>query len=127
MKVNAVSLNQTRYFNIRDEDKPYIKEIRATYCYDPELGVHLCELTPSHELRYLHTYIVWEDDDILDHDDLRDSLEERYCHEGDDDTYMHVSDVRQFAKDHPEYHKVYDCEYESIEEACEQLNGNWPF
>lgn len=124
MKVNAISRNETSYFNIREEDKPYIKEIRSTYCYDPELGVHLCELTPSHELRFLHTYIVWEGEPS---EEQRSELEERYCHEGSEDIYMHVSDVRQFAKDHPEHHKVYECEYDDMEEACEQLNGNWPF
>jgi len=124
MKVNAISRNETGYFNIREEDKKYIKEIRSTYCYDPELGVHLCEMTPSHELRFLHTYIVWEGDPS---EERREELETHYCYEGGEDIYMHVSDVRQFAKDHPEYHKVYECEYENIEEACEQLNGNWPF
>jgi len=124
MKVNAISRNETSYFNIKEEDKPYIKEIRSTYCYDPELGVHLCELTPSHELRFLHTYIVCEGEPS---EDKRAELEERYCHEGSEDIYMHVSDVRQFAKDHSEYHKVYTCEYDDMEEACEQLNGNWPF
>lgn len=124
VKVNALSRNETSYFNIKEGDRPYIKEIRSTYIYEPEVGVHLCELTPSHELHYLHTYIIYTDEVS---DDLRDELESRYCHEGGEDIYMHVSDVRQFAKDHPEYHKVYTCEYESIDEAREQLNGNWPF
>jgi len=123
IKVNAISLNHTRYYNIRNEDKSYIKEIRSVYAYDPELGVHLCELTPSHELRILHTYIVWDSEPS---ESKRDELEERYCHEDHEDTYWHVSDVRQFVKDHPEHHK--ECgEFEDMEAACEYLNGNWPF
>lgn len=128
MKVNAVSLNQTRYYNIREEDKTYIKEIRSTYAYDPECGVHLCELVPSYELRYLHTYIVFTDEleKVKLSDNLRDELDMRYCHEDSEDTYMHVADVRQFAKYHTTQHK--ECgEFDSIEEACEHLNGNWPF
>lgn len=124
MKVNAISLNETRYFNFKDEDKPYIKEVRSTYAYNPESCTHLCELTPSYELRFLHTYIIWVGDPPSD---VQEELVTRYCYEGSEDTYMHCADVRQFAKDHPECHKVYACEYEDIEEACEQLNGNWPF
>lgn len=123
MKVNAVSLNHTRYYNIKDGDKPYIKEIRTTYAYDPELGVHLCELIPSHELRVLYTYIVWEGEPS---DSKREELEERYCHEDNDDTYMHVSDVRQFVKDNPTQAK--ECgEFDDMESAYEYLNGNWVF
>jgi|SRR5579885_911065 len=126
--VNALSRNETSYFNIREEDKKYIKEIRTVYAYNPELGVHLCELTPSHELRFLHTYIVFTDEleKVRLSDDLRDELDMRYCHEGSDDMYMHVVDVRQFAKDHPEHHK--ECgEFDDMDAACEHLNGNWPF
>ncbi len=128
MKVNALSRNETSYYNIREEDKPYIKEIRTVYAYDPELGVHLCELTPSHELRYLHTYIVFTEelDKAKFSDDLRDELDVRYCHEDSEDIYMHVSDVRHFASQHPEYHK--ECgEFDDMDAACEHLNGNWPF
>lgn len=123
MKVNAISRNHTRHFNIRDEDKPYIKEIRSVYAYNPESSTHLCELTPSYDLRYLHTYIILACDVS---EDKRCELDERYCYESSEDDYMHVSDVRQFEKDNPTHHK--ECgEFESIEEACEHLNGNWPF
>jgi len=132
MKVNAVSFNHTRHYNIQEADKPYIKEIRTVYAYNPESATHLCELTPSYDLRYLHTYIVFNNENIekdmweSQADRLTDQLEERYCHEDSEDTYMHVSDVRQFAKDNPLHHK--ECgEYDSIEDACEHLNGNWPF
>lgn len=123
MKVNAVSLNHTRYYNIREEDKTYIKEIRTTYAYDPELGVHLCELTPSHDLRYLDTYIVYQGDPT---EDKRGELDEMYCHEGGEDTYIHITDVRQFVKDNPMHFK--ECgEFDDMEDGCEYLQGNCPF
>jgi len=123
IKVNAISLDHTRYYKIQDEDKPYIKEIRSVYAYNPESCTHLCELTPSYDLRYLYTYIVLEGDVS---DEKRGELDERYCYEDNEDTHMHCSDVRQFAKDNPTYHK--ECvEFETIEEACEYLNGNCPF
>ena len=123
MKVNAIAFNHTRYYNLREEDKPYIKEIRSVFAYDPELGVHLCELTPSHELRYLHTYIVLEGDVSKE---KRNELDERYCSGPNEDTYMHVADVHQFVKDNPTHAK--ECgEFDDMESACESLNGNWPF
>lgn len=119
VKVNAISLNQTSYFNLKDEDKSYIKEVRATFAYNPESCTHLCELTPSYELRYLHTYIVWDGDPD---DDKRAELEERYCHEGDEDTYMHCWRIKHRQED------IKECgEFDSMEDACEYLNGNWPF
>lgn len=122
MKVNAVSLNETRHFNFQEADKAYIKEVRSTYAYNPESCTHLCELTPSYELRFLHTYIIWEGEPS---EDKREELENRYCHEGSEDTYMHCADVRQFAKDHSDAHK--ECgEFDSMDDACEYLQGNWP-
>lgn len=128
MKINAISLNRTGYYKIRDEDKPYIKEIRSVYFYDPESATYLCELTPSYELNYLHTYIVFTEELERSRlsDDVRDSLDIRYCCEDSEDIYMHVSDVRQFAKDHPSCHK--ECvEFDTMNEAREHLQGNWPF
>lgn len=125
IKVNAISLNETHYYTISDADKPYIREIRSVYCYNPESCTHLCELTPSYDLRYLHTYIVWEQDPS---EEVQERLEMKYTlGPGNEDTYMHCSDVRQFAKDHPAYHKEHGGEYETIEDACEYLQGNWPF
>ena len=118
MKVNAISLNETQYYNIKDEDKPYIKEIRSTYVYNPESCTHLCELTPSYDLRYLHTYIIWDNEP---NDDMRDELDGRYCYEYGEDTYMHCYAVERLTCPKKE------CgEFEDMESACEYLQGNWP-
>lgn len=123
MKINAISLNHTRYYNVKNEDKRYIKEIRSTYIYDPESGTYLCELTPSYDLRFLHTFIVWDGDPS---EETRAELDETYCYTDNEDVYMHVSDVRNFAKRNPANAK--ECgEFDDTEEAREYLNGNWPF
>ncbi len=119
IQVNAISLNETRWYNLKEEDKPFIKEIRATYAYNPNSCTHLCELTPSYDLRYLHTYLVWNEEPS---DSKKEELEERYAHCGNEDTYMHCSTVKSL--DCPKK----ECgEFEDMEEACEYLQGNWPF
>jgi hypothetical protein len=129
MKINAVSLNETRCYTIREEDKKYIKEIRGVYAYNPESCTHLCELTPSYDLRFLYTYIVLntlavvttcedEDDSI---EEFAEELEQRYCFESNEDIYMHCADVRACKE-------VKECgEFETFEEGYEYLQGNCPF
>lgn len=119
VRVNAVSINETAYYNIREEDKSCIKEIRSVYAYNPETRTHLCELTPSHYLEYLYTYIIHTDDVS---DDKVSELDNGYCYEPRDGfLYMHVWDVRALPM------KKECGEFDSFEEACEYLRGNCPF
>jgi len=116
MKVNVISCNDTNFYNIRKEDNVFIKEIRTVYAYNPESCTNLCELTPSYELRYLYTYIVFTCDPS---EDKHSELEERYCQEDNEDTYMHCSSVRAM---NPK-----ECgEFDDMEAACEYLKANWP-
>jgi hypothetical protein len=78
MKVNVISRNETYYYNIKEEDKPHIQEIRSVYAYDPESATYCCEITPSYDMRYLYTYIVGADEMS---DEKREDLTERYCFE----------------------------------------------
>lgn len=120
MKINAISVNDTAYFAIRAEHVPLIREIRTVYIYEPETGTYLCEMTPSHELRYLYTYLVPHDD--VD-SELADSLDSEYCHEPNEDTYMHCWLVASM--NNP---PAMPCgEYDSIEDAIEDLQSNYPF
>lgn len=122
MKVNVISLNETSYFRIEDEDGSYIQEIRSTYAYNPESCTHLCELAPSYQLIFLHTYIVFRGEP---NEAKRSKLDEDYCYEGGQDTYMHVSDVRAFVGNNPTMAK--ECgEFDDMDAAREHLNGNWP-
>ena len=114
-----------QFTNIDDGDKAYIKEIRSVYAYDPESGTYLCELVPSYDLRYLHTYIVFTDELEKQKlsDELRDILDEKYCHQDSEDMYMHVSDIRALKDPAPK-----ECgEFDTLEDGCEYLNSNWPF
>lgn len=118
MKVNAVSINDTKYFNFKEEDKSFIKEIRSVYMYNPESSTHCAEITPSHYLEYLYTYLIC---DIDTPDNVQDELDERYCHENGEDIYMHCADVRKLPN-------IKECgEFETMEEAREYLCGNCPF
>ena len=117
MKTRAVSLDETSYYNLPPEDAAYIQEIRSSYVYNPDSCTHLCELTPSYELSYLHTYIVWKGEPS---EDKREELMERYCDGDREDTYMHCSTVEKLT--------TKDCgEYDSMDDAREYLLGNWPF
>lgn len=116
INVNVISCNETKYYTFQEGDKSYIKEIHSVYAYNPASRTHLCELTPSYHLRYLYTYIVYEGDPS---EDKRAELDERYCTEGNEDTYMHCTSV---AKMNPK-----ECgEFDDMEAACEYLQGNWP-
>jgi len=120
IKVNVIALNETQFYRFQKEDCVLIKEIRAAYAYNPESRTHLCELTPSYFLRYLYSYIVLEDG-VEVSDDKRSELDERYCYEPTDDTYMHCLTVKNL--DCPKK----ECgEFEDMDAACEHLNANWP-
>lgn len=116
MKVSAVRLNETIYFFPAKEDKPYIKAFYSVYAFAPETCVHLCELTPSYELRYLYSYIEGTEKMT---DDMRDYLDEKYCHQDIDDIYRHCRVVDKL--------NTKECgEFETMEDAVEYLQGNWP-
>jgi hypothetical protein len=118
MRVNAVSVNDTQYLNLRPEDRILVQEYHTVYAYDPESRTYLCEMTPSYELRYLHSYLILRGE--VD-DDKRAELDEHYCSDGGEDTYMHCSSVKRLSTQK-------ECgEFDSMEDACEHLNGNWPF
>jgi hypothetical protein len=117
VNVKVISVNDTQYYNIQPEDRADIVSIHTVYMYTPEVGVYLCELRPSHELHYLYTYLVTADNV---ESDRADELDNRYCHEGGDDTYQHCdSALLKTAK---------DCgEFDDMEAAREYLQGNCPF
>lgn len=123
IQVNAISLDHTRYYRIRQEDLTYIREIRSVYIYNPASCTNLCELTPSYELQYLHTYIVWNRDVVNETQlpECTEEMEQRYCHEDTEDNYMHCWRVKG-RTDQKECGK-----FEDMEAAREHLQGNWPF
>jgi hypothetical protein len=86
----AIAFDETRYWNLREEDRPYVARILGVYFYDAREYTYCCELTPSYYLRFLGHEVVTTDDA---NDDDREALWERYASEPGEDCYMHVRDV----------------------------------
>lgn len=118
MKVNAVSIDETKYYTINNGDRRFIKEIRTVYIYDVEARVAVCEATLSYYLENLYTYIIYDNDPS---EAIRDELHEKYCLEEGQDFYMHCYRVLKLPQRK-------ECgEFETMEEAREHLQGNCPF
>ncbi len=119
IKVSAISIDETSLFNIDEEDKPLIESINATYFFDSEKRVYICDLSPSNELHLLDYFIVMND---CDDEEKRDELTEKYCYgEHEDMTYMYCRSV-DLIKDKK------DCgEFDSMDDAREYLQSNFPF
>lgn len=85
----VVALDETRYYSIDEQDKPYIKEIRAMYMYDKNEVTHCCELTPSYWLVHLYNQVITTDDGGELPEEHKGRLYEKYEHEPSDDIYVH--------------------------------------
>lgn len=115
--VSAVALDETRYYSIAEADKPLIKAIKSVYIYNRDERTFCCEITPSHYLEYLYTYVEYADEPS---DEVQDHITTTYCYEPTDDFYMHCHVVKRLAESK-------DCgSFESMQEAREYLQGNWP-
>jgi hypothetical protein len=120
MNIKAVSINETKQYKINPEDQEDVLAIHGVYCYDPDSTTYCCELTPSHDLQYLYTYLTLSSS-AQDNYTRREELFERYCNEPGEDIYMHVSDVQALRQQK-------ECgTFEDMEEAHEYLQGNCPF
>ena len=92
-KFRILELDETKYWNEVFVKKNKINKLIGLYVYDPNTATHCCELTPSYELNFIHTYCEFQDDAD---DDIRDyALSE--IQDGDYDTepvkYMHCNAV----------------------------------
>lgn len=86
----AVSFDHTRFFNIQEEDKPFIEKILGVYFYDATERTFCCEITPSRFLHFLY-YTVHM---VLDTpEEVANRISERYEFERDEEGgfYMHCS------------------------------------
>lgn len=139
-----VALDETEYWSDSVfKDFPEIKAIYGIYIFDETLGVHMAELTPSHELWFVDHYITYTDDFM---DKFRDSDEnvseeakermieiEDYIRDNADYservTYKHASAIRgmgaEYIQDIGEGVSTEEDDYESqMEDAIEHENGN---
>lgn len=115
----AVGLDVTSHYHIDDEDKPYVERIIDTFFYDRTEHTHLCEMTPSYFLRYLSTFIVSKEN-TPEH--VREHLDQKYCYEPTEDSYVHVSDVDRITEFTATYGE--DADEETVREYW---SGNTPF
>jgi hypothetical protein len=139
-----VALDETEYWSDSVfKDFPEIKAIYGIYIFDETLGVHMAELTPSHELWFVDHYLTYTDDFM---DKFRDSDEnvseeakermieiEDYIRDNADYservTYKHASAIRgmgaEYIQDIGEGVSTEEDDYESqMEDAIEHENGN---
>jgi hypothetical protein len=113
MKVRAIAIDETRYYNGLPAD---VIAIRRCYAYDPESVTYCCEIRPSYDLRYLYTSVECSPHTS---DERRYELDELYAYlPGHEDMYMHASAVDRMAS-------VDGGEFDSMEDALEDLRGNW--
>jgi len=79
------------------EEQP--DRIVATYLTSPDVGVHLCEITPSCDLRWQETHAEWDrdvDDAVRERVDLW--IMDHNNSWSENDCYMHRSDVLRRCK-----------------------------
>lgn len=139
-----VALDETEYWSDSVfKDFPEIKAIYGIYIFDETLGVHMAELTPSHELWFVNHYITYTDEfEEKFHDsneEVSDEAKERMIQIEDfirDNadyservTYMHASDISgmgsEYIQDIGEGVSTEEDDYESqMEDAIEHENGN---
>jgi len=102
----VVGKNETEFYNIREQDKPYIKRILGVYMYDNNRHIHVCSVTPCLELRHLYNTVELNDMEISD--ELKDDLYSEYEHQ--DSEMYHYVDVNVMDRsrvNHPDLHCIY--------------------
>ncbi len=134
----AICFDETKYWNVRPEDKRFIKGFIGVYMFDRNSKTYVAELTPSYALLHVYNDVIFKPK-MYDgkHDRKRDELQEHYLYSGgaySEDTYMHVSSVESFMKKHKKkvyhYGSVDDWEDEADRGESivrEYLQGNPPF
>lgn len=95
----VIALNETDYFEIEENDKQYIKEIRGAYFYDKNRVTHCCELTPSYNLYFLYHQLIPTDKWCeLNYQRIGD-LDKKYCMLSGEDVYIHCDSVDRIEKE----------------------------
>lgn len=117
----AVALDVTADYNIDPNDRPYITKILDVFVFDSGEHTYCCEGTPSYWLEPLYTTIHFAENTP---DDIRDRLDDKYCHEATDGCYVHVSQVAAMSDQVNLPARVLA---ETLEDAREYWQGNCPF
>ena len=115
----AIILDETEYIDAEWLKKHHVKRAGTLYVYNDTVGVHCCEMTPSHELYPVDVDVeVEHDGEVLNH--LREKAWED-LREGEmwEVKYIHVHSLKN--KGTPLHG-----DFESIEDAVEYAQGNTP-
>lgn len=135
---HVIGIDETDHYTLPLEYQPYIKAIIAVYLYDANERTHLCELTPSHFMRYLHHVVrLTEAGENLCQKGREELYDEYETDNFNEDQYMHCRDLERLAAaGTPENYDHYgatevsyeDSDYDDqIEGLIEHFNGNPPF
>ena len=123
VKVTLVRLDETEHYTPKFfEDHPLVAKVFGTYIFDRTERTFCCEATPSYFLRYLRSDPEWtEDPDEEERGSADITLIEA---EEDSDHYRHCRDVERYIADHKDQSYVDTFEYETMDEAIEEHQGN---
>lgn len=117
IQVNAVAIDETAYYSISEEDKPFIVKIWSVYIYNADERTFCCEATPSFFMEYLYSYVEYQGEAS---EEDHERLTVKYCYEPTEDCYMHCWRVKGMTEQK-------DCgKYADMKEAREDLQSNWP-
>jgi len=95
----VIALNETEFYALPDEHKPYIRAIRGVYLYDANQRTYCCELTPSYFLIFLYNSVLLTEEGQALNDEAKEALYDVYETENSgEDCYMHVADVDRLEK-----------------------------
>jgi len=135
---HVIGIDETSHYTFGPEHGLYIDRILAVYLYDANEHTYLCEVTPSHFMRFLHHVVrLTEAGENLSRLE-REAIYENYETENsNEDCYMHCRDLERLAAagtpgnyDHYGATLVSydDVDYDDqIENLIEHFNGNPPF
>lgn len=124
----AVRLNETRYWNLQDEDKPFVRKMWGVYVLDRNVRTFLCEATPSYGLSHLYDYAEL---DIDTPEEVRERIDERYdlgLSNMESDCYVHAHEIERLpSEDKILWSADGTAPPETADEVREYWQGNFPF
>lgn len=127
----SIYLDETRYWNLADADKPLIEKMIGVYVYDRNSVTYCCEVTPSYAMIHLYNS-AWVGVDCTDEDRKRIHSDYVDAAMGSDDDvrYMHARDVDRIPdSQRKSYGELSDADADDRGEAevREYWQGNCPF
>jgi hypothetical protein len=89
----VISFNENQYYNIEEQHKKYIKEIRGVYLFDHNIVSYCCEFTPSYFFFHLYDEVIFTELADWLTDDQREDIATEYENCGGEDKYFHCNGI----------------------------------